>query len=141
VPYFKSKATLAGSASGDLFKNTLSRIATVFGQLAYLASLRDPNTGVYDHHGLTHLFGREESRRALGESHTQVFQLWLDLSLSAKREDLAAYLTSREDSRPLVLDYWTKAGISRTYIPDRAHKGESELFVREFEIVLETLNC
>jgi hypothetical protein len=132
---------LAGSVTADLFKNTLSRIPTVFGQLAYLASLRDPNTGVYDHHGLSDIFGRDESRRALGESHAHVFQQWLNLPMAAKREDLVAYLTGREDARPLVLDYWTSAGISRSYLPQAAHDGERELFVREFEILVEILKC
>ena len=60
---------LERTATADLFKNTLSRIPTVFGRLAYLASLRGPDSGVYGHHGLTLMFGREESKRALARSH------------------------------------------------------------------------
>jgi hypothetical protein len=43
---------LERSATADLFKNTLSRIPTLFGRLAYLASLRDSNSGIYRHYGL-----------------------------------------------------------------------------------------
>jgi hypothetical protein len=131
----------AGSASADLFKNTLSRIPTLFGRLAYLASLRDPNSGVYKHHGLGAIFGREESRRALGDAHAQIFQQWLILSLGAKHEDLSEYLKSVDDDRTAVLEYWTQAGISGSYLPRSVRKAEQELFEREFAVLLETLEC
>ena len=132
---------LAGSASADLFKNTLSRIPTVFGRLAYLASLRDPNSGVYHHHGLGALFGRDESRRALGEAHAHIFQQWLILPLSAKHEDLVKYLASLDDTRAAVLEYWTKTGISRGYLPRSVQEADEQLFFSEFAVLLETLEC
>jgi hypothetical protein len=132
---------LAGSASADLFKNTLARIPTLFGRLAYLASLRDPNSGVYNHHGLGAIFGRDESRRALGEAHTQIFQLWLNLPLAAKQADLVEYLAGVEDAPAAVVDYWTKAGVSRSYLPGSAREADRELFLREFAVLVETLKC
>jgi hypothetical protein len=132
---------LAGSASADLFKNTLSRIPTLFGRLTYLASLRDSNSGVYNHHGLGAIFGRDESRRALGEAHTQIFQLWLNLPLAAKQEDLVEYLTSVEDPPAAVVAYWAKAGVSRGYIPRSAGEAEQELFLQEFALLVELLKC
>jgi len=132
---------LAGSASADLFKNTLSRIPTLFGRLAYLASLRDTNSGVYNHHGLASLFGREESRRALGQTHAQMFEQWLKLPLANKREDLVEYLAGVQPSPCEVVDYWTKSGIARSYLPSSAREAEKQLFTREFAVLVQTLKC
>ena len=108
---------LERSATADLFKNTLSRIPTLFGRLAYMASLRDSNSGVYRHHGLASIFGRDESRRALSQSHQTVFQEWLNLPLADKRDDLSAYLSGLDDPRPEVLDHWASLRPYRGYMP------------------------
>lgn len=141
MPQFRPKATLEPSASADLYKNTLSRIPTVFGRLAYLASLRDPHTGIYRHHGFASVFGREESRKALGLSHEAVFQEWLNLSLAAKREDMTEHFDGLEDPRSVVLDHWAKVPDYRNYIPASARASERELFFAEFEVLLATFRC
>src|SRR5579862_8888999 len=108
---------LERTATADLFKNTLSRIPTVFGRLAYLASLRGPDSGVYGHHGLTLMFGREESRKALASSHEQVFLEWIKLSLEEKNRDLRAYLDGLEEPTPAVLEHWGQSEVYRSYVP------------------------
>jgi hypothetical protein len=132
---------LERSALADLFKNTLTKIPTVFGQLGYLSSLRDPDSGIYRHHGLTAIFGREESRKALATSHQQVFQQWLNLSLAEKRADLMEYLDSRTDPRDTVLKHWAHNQNYRGYIPSSTRESEEELFFEEFAVLLETLTC
>ena len=132
---------LERSALADLFKNTLSKIPTVFGQLGYLSSLRDPDSGIYRHHGLTTIFGREESRKALATSHQQVFQQWLNLPLEDKRADLVEYLESLTDPRASVLKHWAHNKTYRAYIPASTRRSEEELFFEEFGVLLETLTC
>jgi hypothetical protein len=132
---------LERSAVADLFKNTLSSIPTVFGQLGYLAGLRDPDSGVYRHHGLAAIFGRDESRKALAVSHQRVFQQWLNLSLEKKRADLAEYLDGLRDPKPAVLRHWARNRTYRTYLPSAARESDRQLFFQEFEVVLEILNC
>ena len=139
MPRFKPKGVLERSATGDLWKNTLSRIPTVYGRLAYLASLRDQNSGIYRHHGLSTLFGREESSKALRESHAHVFQEWLNLPLSEKYAELTAYLESLEDSLQVVLDHWTRAGAYKSLLPDGAPKPEVELFSRDLTALVEVV--
>jgi hypothetical protein len=131
---------LERSAGADLFKHTVSKIPTVFGRLAYLASLRDANSGIYRHHGLVATFGREESRKALRESHEGVFQEWLGLSLSEKKADLADYLKDLEDPRDMVLQHWTQSRIYRSYVPAVARESDKVLFSEELEILLEIFN-
>jgi hypothetical protein len=132
---------LERSAVADLFKNTLSKIPTVFGQLGYLAALRDPDSGVYRHHGLAAIFGRDESRRALAESHERVFQQWLNLSLAKKSADLLEYLEGLRDPKPAVLRHWARNRNYRGYLPASARESDRQLFFQEFEVLLETLNC
>jgi hypothetical protein len=141
VPRFRPRAMLERSATADLFKNTLSRIPTVFGRLYYLASLRDPNSGIYRHHGLVSIFGREESRKALSQSHWDIFQTWLNMPLEEKTEDLKGYLNGLDESPPVVVAHWARAEFYRSCLPEAVRAGERELFLREFEILLEVLNC
>jgi hypothetical protein len=141
VPQFRPKPMLERSATADLFKNTLARIPTVFGRLAYLASLRDSNSGVYRHHGLASIFGRDESRRALSQSHQAVFQEWLNLPLVKKREDLSGYFEGLEDPLPVVLDHWIRIPTYRGYMPASARPSERELFRTELEVLLESFKC
>jgi hypothetical protein len=132
---------LERSATADLFKNTLSRIPTLFGRLAYLASLRDPVSGIYRHHGMGSIFGREETRKALSLTHSQVFQEWLNIPLEEKSEDLRAYLNNLEDPASAVLRHWVEAQAYRSYMPAPLREAEKELFEREFDVLLEVLNC
>src|SRR6478672_862944 len=69
MPRFRLKGMLERNALADLWKHTLSQIPSTYGRLAYLASLRDANSGVYRHHGLSAAFGREESVSAMRKSH------------------------------------------------------------------------
>ncbi len=139
MPRVKPKGVLERSAAGDLWKHTLSRIPTVFGRLAYLASLRDSNSGTYRHHGLSILFGREESVKALRESHQQAFFEWVGFPLAEKSEDLGQYLAGLEEPPEIVVEHWLRSRIYRTYIPVSAREMERELFSSDLEALLEII--
>jgi hypothetical protein len=129
---------LEQSAAADLFRNTLSRIPTAFGRLAYLASLRDPDSGVYVHHGLKSIYGDKKSRQALAQRHREIFRDWLNLPLVEKTEDLRSYLNTLDDPAAF-LESWTPGLLSRSYFPEAVRKAEKTLFLDEFEILLEIL--
>jgi hypothetical protein len=130
-------AKLERNALADLCKHTLSRIPTVTGQLIYLATLRDVNSGTYRHHGLITAFGRDEAVRALRESHQAAFQSWLNLSLAEKNDDLSGYFRTLDDSQEQVVEHWLKSAVYRNYVPSSAIKAELDLFCRDLEILLE----
>src|SRR5271170_3371121 len=91
------------SAAADLWRNTVSQIPSVFGRLVYLASLRNPNNGCYEHHGLALVFGEDEANKALRNSHTAVFAEWLSFNLEQQKADLDLYITGLfEDKRVVV---------------------------------------
>jgi hypothetical protein len=139
MPRFKPKGMLERTATDDLWKHTLSRVPSVFGRLMYLASLRDPNSGIYRHHGLSTAFGRDESNRALKESHRKTFREWLKLSLADQSRDLVLYLNELEDSKSAVVKHWLNSKQYREQVPSSARKMERELFNQDFEVLLETL--
>jgi hypothetical protein len=139
MPRFKPKGMLERSAVADLWKHTLSRIPTAYGRLEYLASLRDANSGVYRHHGLAAAFGRDESVRALRESHEQTFLDWQILSMPEKMGDLREYLLSLEEPSGQVLDYRTHSGLDPRQLPASAREADRALFGQELRMLLEML--
>jgi len=139
MPRFKPKGTLERSAAADLWKNTLSRIPTAYGRLSYLVSLRDANSGVYRHHGLAAVFGRDESARALRESHERTFQEWLKLELESKTADLRDYVHGLEDPPDTVLNYLASTLQSELRLPESARLSERRLFHRDFEAAVTVL--
>lgn len=139
MPRFRPTAKLERSALADLWKHTLSRIPSVCGRLVYLATLRDPNSGTYKHHGLITAFGRDESVRALRESHEEAFHTWLGLSLSEQNDDLREYLRALEEPQEEVVDHWLQSAAYRGYVPASAMEMEAELFAKSLEILLQLL--
>jgi hypothetical protein len=136
VTRFRTKGTLERDALANLWKHTLSMIPTVYGRLVYLASLRDPNSGVYRHHGLSTAFGREESARALRESHRQTFHQWLRLPLAGKASEFNEYLASLGEDAETVLRGWAENQMYRSQIPDGASRAQRSQFAQEIETLL-----
>src|ERR1700687_2186422 len=85
---------LWSETASELWKNTLSRVPSVFERLLYLSVLRNPNSGRYDHPTLSLVFGPDEADRALRVSHLQLFSEWLSFTLEEQKTDLDLYLSS-----------------------------------------------
>jgi len=139
MPRFKLKGVLERNALADLWNHTLSGISSVYGRLAYLASLRDPNSGQYRHHGLSTVFGRDDSIAAMRRSHEQIFREWLKLPLSGKTSDLREYLAGLEEKPAVVASNWLQSGYCSTLPPDRATRSQKAQFQQELEILLQLL--
>ena len=140
MPRFRPRGVLAKSASEDLSRHTLSRIPTVFGKLAYLASLRDSSTGTYRHHGLSASFGREDAAAALKESHQVVFLEWLNTTLADKYEDLTRYIASLDTASSETVNQCVQSKIYRSCVPPSASNAEAEYFVSDLEALLLALS-
>ena len=142
MPRFKPKGVLERSAAEDLWNKTLSQIPTVVGKLAYLSALRDPNSGIYRHHGLGSLFGREQSGKALRESHEAAFLEWIRFTMLEKHQDLARHFAllkpadEEELSRTKVAETWLSSRIYETHVPASARDMERELYCRDLETLL-----
>lgn len=114
-----------------LWRKTLSQVPTVFGRLAFLASLRNTATGRYSHDALLRILGPEDTDRALCNSHHQVFSEWLRFSLAEQKSDLDEYLSVAGSSRR-AFDY-------HHLMPPTARDVERQLYLTDLETLLELL--
>lgn len=135
----RSKTKLERSAAADLWRHTLSQIPSLFGRLVYLASLRDQNTGRYEHHGLSQLFGEEAADEALRQSHAATFEQWLCFSLEQQKADLDLYLASLDTDKRTLLDTWLRLAPYRSLVPVSAREVERKLYLADLETLLELL--
>jgi hypothetical protein len=126
-------------AAPDLWRNTLTRIPTVFGRLAYLASLRDPNTGAYLHCGLAQAFGEDKAARVLRDTHEEVFAEWLCFTLEQQKADLDLYLSALEGERRAIIETWIQLSPFRSMVPASVRSVERELYTADLEAILELL--
>ena len=135
----RSELKLERGAAADLWRNTLSQIPTVFGRLVYLSSLRDSNTGSYEHYGLAQIFGAKEADKTLRHSHAQAFSEWLNLNLEQQKRDLEEYLSGLEEDVDAILASWIRLAPYRNLIPARSREVERHLYLSDLEVVLELL--
>jgi hypothetical protein len=105
----------------------------------YLASLRDSNSGQYEHHGLAVLFGEEETDRSLRESHSQAFSEWLNFGLEHQKADLDLYLSGLATDKRTLLRTWSRLAPYRNFVPARAGGVERKLFLADLETLLDLL--
>jgi hypothetical protein len=127
------------SASADLWRNTISQIPSVFGRLVYLASLRNPNNGSYEHHGLALVFGEDEANKALKNSHTAVFAEWLLFNLEQQKADLDLYISALFEDKRMVIDTWIRLAPYRNLLPASVRGVERRLYIADFTALLELL--
>jgi len=132
---------LERGAAADLWRNTLSQIPTLFGRLVYLSSLRDTNSGIYEHYGLAQIFGGKDADRTLRQSHAQAFSAWLNLNLEQQKSDLEEYLSGLEEDVRSILATWIRLAPYRNLIPARAREVERHLYLTDLEVVLELLKA
>jgi hypothetical protein len=125
------------SAASDLWRNTLSQIPTVFGRLVYLASLRNPNNGNYEHHGLSLVFGEDEANRALKDSHSAVFAEWLNFNLEQQKADLDLYLAGLFEDKRLVVETWVRLAPYQNLVPATIRGVERRVYMSDLAALVE----
>jgi hypothetical protein len=134
-----STAPLERDAGGVLWRRTLSQIPSLFGRLVWLASLRNPNTGFYEHHGLAVLFGKEGSNKALRLSHLACCRDWLNSGLEEQMADLRLYLQSQSSHPSEIIGNWQELGFWRTILPASLRGAERALYLAEVGTLLSLL--
>jgi hypothetical protein len=123
--------------SAELWSRTVLQIRSVFGRLVYLASLRDPNSGQYQHFGFAQRFSEREADRTIRRSHANVFSDWLCFSLEQQRADIEVYLDSVGGDRQTILANWREWPPYMNWIPAQSRPSDRELFQSDLEMVLD----
>ncbi|MEP7363555.1 MAG: hypothetical protein ABI972_09895 [Acidobacteriota bacterium] len=126
-------------AAADLWKHTLSQIHCQFGRLVYLSSLRDGNTGVYQHHGLSLVLGADQAGQTLEDSHVRCFREWLALNLKDQHADLSLYFSEQDAELKVIVGTWSRLASYRNLIPAAATATERHLFLSDLETILAML--
>ena len=134
-----SRGVLDRTAASDLWRHTLSQIASSFGRLVYLSSLRAV-TGRYEHHGLALLFGEDEADQALAKSHEETLLSWLELRLEEQKADLDLYLEDVPGERRSIVENWLRLSPYRTLVPASSSEMQREHFATNFETLLVLLS-
>jgi hypothetical protein len=124
-------------AKANLWRVTLSRIPSLFGRLAYFASLRDPATGEYQHWGMSEVYGRQAANKAFRQSHAAVFREWLSLDHAQREADFGLYRSGLEAEGFNVLEVVARFESHRRLVPVPARQAESEVFQRALIALLE----
>src|ERR1700736_6447725 len=114
--------------AAELWQRTLSQVPSVFGRLVYLASLRNPNTGAYEHFGFAQRVGERDSGQTIKRSHINVFSDWLCFSLEQQKEDLERYLDALGGDKRTVVANWLEWPPFMNWIPVQTRPVERELF-------------
>ena len=84
-------------AMRDVWERTLDQISSTFGKIAYLTSLRNENSGRYQHFGLAQIYSDDGADQVLRTSHEAVFRQWLNYELEPQTRDIERYLDGVED--------------------------------------------
>jgi hypothetical protein len=89
------RSTIIGSPESDLWRNTLSKIPTIFERLLYLASLWDPQTGNFHHFGLAQRYGRGRTNLLLRASYVELLRKWTGCTVKDQQTQMSAYWAAR----------------------------------------------
>ena len=120
----------------DLTSSTLAALPSAFARLAYLASLRDFSSNVYEHAGLAALYRPEAVQHALEQCHQEIFERILETPLTMQEEDLRTHLSSTRDGLRIAVAQWRKLEAYRALLPAEAPDYLKELFCSNVRAIL-----
>jgi hypothetical protein len=121
------------------WRRTLDSIPAMLGRLVYLASLRNANTGVYEHAGLADRVGVEITDRVIRRSHLTIFQEWLCYGLRRQKSELDEHLSSLNGDKREVIYNWLSLEPFGVWVPAESKDVERKLFYTDLAIVMELI--
>src|SRR5579863_10633010 len=90
----------------DFSSQTLAAISSNYGRLYYVSSLKDSDSGRYEHDGLASLYPEGAVQAALSHCHEELFSRILETPLREQERDLRACLGSAGDQYWDVVKNW-----------------------------------
>jgi len=123
----------------DFTLTTLAAIPTLYGRLAYIASLRDLSSGTYHHEGLAAVYPHEAIQEALKLCHEQVFERILETPLPRQEADLRVCLAGMEGGLETAAGHWQRMETYRMLIPENPAGYLKDLFCSNLRALLAIL--
>ncbi len=128
-------AEIVGSEA--LWARDLTLIDSSYGRLVYIAGLRNPDTGRYEHFGFTNSPGSLVANRTLKRIHEAVFRDWVTFSLERKKADIDLYVVGLgEVDRIQLIDAWLRLTPYKNLVPASIQGPERQKHVSDFEAIL-----
>ena len=134
-----AEVAIADVSVSDFVNLALSRIPSIFGKLALLASLQDEQTGRYGDPLAVLLYGRKQTEDCLKQKHAEIFFAWLRLALAAQTLDLTKCLTSWDDDQNPFTTSWFDERLPEKLIPGPASEMEHALFMGNLRAAFDSL--
>jgi hypothetical protein len=125
------------AAASEACLKEVSLIPTSYGRLVYLAGLRDPDTGKYEHYGFASGLSEARADRLLREYHEAIFDRWVAFPLEAKKADVDLYVasTGRPDKMEMI-DTWLRLTPYKNLVPGSFQGPERQKHISDFEAIL-----
>jgi len=116
----------------------LTNIETSYGRLVYLAGLRNPETGRYEHYGASGISADAlDASRTLRKVHEQVFKEWIGFPLERKKVDIELYIAGIDQiDRVELIDAWLRLTPYKNLVPASIQGPEREKHTSDFEAIL-----
>lgn len=122
--------------SEALWARDLTLISSSYGRLVYIAGLRNPNTGRYEHFGFANSPGSLVANRTLKRIHENVFREWVSFSLERKKSDIDLYVEGLGVDRIQLLDAWLRLTPYKNLVPASIQGPERQKHISDFEAIL-----
>jgi hypothetical protein len=90
----------------DFSSQTLAAISSDFGRLYYVSSLKDSDSGRYEHDGLNSLYPQNAVQAGLSHCHEELFSRILETPLREQERDLNACLGTAGEQYWDVIESW-----------------------------------
>jgi hypothetical protein len=124
-------------AIDSLWLSNLSHIRTSYGRLVYLAGLRNPDTGRYEHYGDVPDTAAHTTSRALKRLHEAVFRDWIRNSLEQKKADVELYISTIDQvEKAELIDAWLRLTPYKNLVPGSIQGPERQKHISDFEAIL-----
>ena len=124
----------------DFTSRTLAVIPSDFGRLFYISSLKDTETGRYQHDGLTEVYSENSVQEALIHCHQELFSRILETPLPEQERDLRRCLQSAGDQFWALIESWRESRIFIGMCPEALPGYLSDLFSSNMSAMLAILS-